>query len=431
MALLLFFRDVLRELWRGPFVYWAWIVLLWAIIALGGWSYLGQLENGLVVTNMSNQVSWGFYISNFTFLVGVAAAAVMLVIPAYIFDRKDIRDVVLLGDTMAVTAVLMAMLFVMVDIGRPDRIWHMIPFIGRFNFPNSLLAWDVVVLSGYLLLNLGISFYLLFSHYQGREARLKMYLPFIILAIFWAISIHTVTAFLYSANVGRPFWHNALLAPRFIASAFCSGPALAILILLLVRRLAGYPVRQSAIDTLAITMTVALQITLFFVFAELFTDFYFQHAHAASARYLFFGLHGAAMLTPWIWTALALLVIAVTILMIHPLRHKPMLLIFACVLTVIGVWIEKGMGLVIPGYIPTPLGEIFEYLPNATEVRVALGIWAIGLLTFTLLAKAGMAIERGKLRFRDDIEEELAGISSNEEEENESFATTTPLRSVE
>jgi Ni/Fe-hydrogenase subunit HybB-like protein len=429
MAALLFFRDVLRELWRGPFIYWLWIFLLWVIIALGGWSYIGQLKTGLVVTNMSNQVSWGFYISNFTFLVGVAAAAVMLVIPAYIFDRKDIRDVVLLGDTMAVTAVLMAMLFVIVDLGRPDRIWHMIPLIGRFNFPVSLLAWDVIVLSGYLLLNLGISFYLLFSHYQGRQAKLKMYLPFIILAIFWAISIHTVTAFLFSANAGRHFWHNALLAPRFIASAFCSGPALAIIILQVVRKLAGYPVRQSAIDTLAITMTVSLQITLFFVFAELFTDFYFEHAHSASARYLFFGLHGAAKLTPWIWTALVLLVIAVTILMIHPLRHKPLLLNIACILTVIGVWIEKGMGLVIPGYIPTPLGEIFEYFPNATEVRISLGIWAIGLLVFTLLAKAGMAIERGKLRFRDDIEEQLAGMGSEEEEE--SMATTTPLRSVE
>jgi molybdopterin-containing oxidoreductase family membrane subunit len=418
MALLLFFRDTFRELFRGSLLYWAWIVFLWAIIAQGGWSYIGQINNGLVVTNMSNQVSWGFYISNFTFLVGVAAAAVMLVIPAYIFNRKDIRDVVLLGDTMAVTAVLMAMLFVVVDLGRPDRIWHMIPLIGRFNFPASLLAWDVVVLSGYLLLNLGISFYLLFSHYQGREAKLKTYLPFIMLAIFWAISIHTVTAFLYSANTGRPFWHNALLAPRFIASAFCSGPALAIIILQLVRKLVGYPVRQSAIDTLRVTMTVSLQITLFFVLADLFTDFYFEGTHSASAHYLFFGLHGAAKLTPWIWTALALLVIAVTILMIHSLRRNQVLFNIACAMTVIGVWIEKGMGLVIPGYIPTPLGEIFEYLPNATEVSISLAILAIGVLTFTLLAKAGMAIERGQLRLHDDIEEELAGLTNDEESES-------------
>jgi molybdopterin-containing oxidoreductase family membrane subunit len=422
MALLLFFRDAFRELFRGSLLYWGWIVFLWAVIALGAWNYIGQLNNGLVVTNMSNQVSWGFYISNFTFLVGVAAAAVMLVIPAYIFDRKDIRDVVLLGDTMAVTAVFMAMLFVIVDIGRPDRIWHMIPMIGRFNFPVSLLAWDVVVLSGYLLLNLGISFYLLFSHYQGKEVKLKTYMPFILLAIFWAISIHTVTAFLYSANTGRPFWHNALLAPRFIASAFCSGPAIAILILQIVRKLAGYPVRQSAIDTLRVTMTVSLQITLFFVVAELFTDFYHEGTHSASAHYLFFGLHGAAKLTPWIWTALALLVVAVIILMVRQLRRRAVFFNIACVLTVIGVWIEKGMGLVIPGYIPTPLGEIFEYLPNSTEVMISLGIWAIGLLTFTLLAKAGMAIERRQVGLRDDIEEQLAGLTNEEESES----VTTP-----
>jgi len=404
MALLYFLRDVIRELFRGPLVYWVWILFLWVIIAVGGWSYIGQLNDGLIVTNMSNQVSWGFYISNFTFLVGVAAAAVMLVIPAYIFDRKDIRDVVLLGDTMAVTAVIMAMLFVTVDIGRPDRIWHMIPVIGSFNFPSSLLAWDVVVLIGYLLLNVGISFFLLFNHYTGSESKLKTYLPFIVLAIFWAISIHTVTAFLYSANTGRPFWHNALLAPRFISSAFSSGPAFAIIILQLVRSIANYPVRQSAIDTLAITMTVALQITLFFVVAELFTDFYFEGAHAASAHYLYFGLHGASKLTPWIWSAMILLIIAVTILTIHSLRHNMVLLNIACILTITGIWIEKGMGLVIPGYIPTPLGEIFEYLPSMTEIEVSLGIWAIGLLIFTLLAKAGMAIERGKLRLHDDSE---------------------------
>jgi molybdopterin-containing oxidoreductase family membrane subunit len=183
-----------------------------------------------------------------------------------------------------------------------------------------------------------------------------------------------------------------------------------------VRKLADYPVRQSAIDTLSITMTVSLQITLFFVFAELFTDFYAEGEHSASARYLFFGLHGAALLTPWIWSALALLVVAVTILMIHPLRRKPLMLNIACVLTVIGVWIEKGMGLVIPGYIPTPLGEIFEYLPNSTEVMISLGIWAIGLLVFTLLAKAGMAIERGQVGLRDDIEEELAGLTDEDED---------------
>jgi molybdopterin-containing oxidoreductase family membrane subunit len=229
------------------------------MIGVGARHYGQQLAAGLIVTHLSNQVSWGFYIANFTFLVGVAAAAVMLVIPAYIFDRKDIKDVVLMGDTMAIAAVSMAMLFVVVDLGRPDRIWHIIPGIGAFNFPHSLLVWDLIVLSGYLLLNLGISFYVIYCHYRNCDPRLRYYFPFVLVAIVWAVAIHTVTAFLYSANSGRAFWNNPLLAPRFIASAFASGPALMIIGFQILRRVSGYPIKQSVIDHLALVMTIGLQ----------------------------------------------------------------------------------------------------------------------------------------------------------------------------
>ena len=393
-----FIRDTLRELFHGPPTYWLWIGFLLALIGLGAWFYLHQITEGLVVTNMTNQVSWGFYIANFTFLVGVAAAAVMLVIPAYVFDRRDIRTVVLMGDTMAIAAVSMAILFVVADLGRPDRIWHILPGIGRFNFPHSMLVWDVIVLTGYLLLNLGISFYIIFCHYRGCQPQLRYYFPFVIIAIAWAISIHTVTAFLFSSNTGRDYWHNALLAPRFIASAFCSGPALMIIGLQIVKRVSSYPIPRSVIDHLALVMTVSLQITLFFVVAELFTDFYSEGEHAASARYLYFGLDGHGMLVPWIWTALILLGIATFIGSIHALRRHWLALNIACVLTIVGVWIEKGMGMVIPGFVPSPIGEIYEYAPNSVEVGVTLGIWGIGLLLFTLLAKAAVPIECGTLR---------------------------------
>ncbi len=395
-----FLLDGSRVMLRGPGLYWAWLGVLGALIALGGWQYWIQLRDGLVVTGMSDQVSWGFYIANFAFLVGIAAAAVLLVIPAYIFHRQDVKQVVLVGEAMAVAAVVMAMLFVMIDLGRPERIWHMIPVIGRFNFPMSLLAWDVVVLSGYLLLNIAIPFYLLYSHYMGREPRLNVYFPVVVIAMFWAISIHTVTAFLFSANPSRPFWHTALLGPRFIASAFASGPALIIIILQVLRRVSEYPVRQSVIDVLALIMTVALQINLFFVAVELFTDFYNEGSHAASIHYLFLGLRGADALRPWIWAALVMNLVAVTILTIHPLRRNMRLLNAACVLAFIGIWIEKGMGLVVPGFIPTPLGEVFEYTPTAAELIISVAIWALGILLFTLMAKPVIAIEQGQLRFR-------------------------------
>jgi len=397
MAVVQFIFDGIREMFRGPREYWIWLGALAAIVAFGAWSYSQQLMHGLVVTGMSDQVSWGFYISNFAFLVGIAAAAVLLVIPAYLFDRKDIKDVVLIGEGMAVAAVTMAILFVVADLGRPDRLWHMLPGIGRFNWPVSLLAWDVLVLSIYLLLNLAIPFYILYSQYRGKEPNFRLYFPFVVVAMFWAISIHTVTAFLFSANPARPFWHTSLLGPRFIASAFASGPALIIITLQVVRKVTSYNISQSVIDTLALIMTTALQISLFFVGVELFTDFYNEGAHAASMHYLFFGLGGFASLRSWIWLALVLNVVAVVILMIHPLRRKTRLLNIACVLAFFGIWIEKGMGLVIPGFIPTPLGEIFEYTPTSVELGVAAGIWAFGILVFTLLAKAVIAIKQGKI----------------------------------
>lgn len=398
MNLFRFVFAGVREMARGSAAYWRWLGLLALLITAGTVAYIGQLQQGLVVTGMSDQVSWGFYIANFAFLVGIAAAAVLLVIPAYLFYRQDVKAVVLLGEGLAVAAVVCAMLFVTVDIGRPERVWHMFPFVGRFNWPRSMLAWDVVVLSGYLLLNLGLPFYVHWCHWNGRQPELKRYFPVVLVAMAWAISIHTVTAFLFSANAGRPLWHSALLGPRFIASAFASGPALIILALQMVRRVTDYPIAQSVIDTLSLVMTVALQISLFFVLAELFTDFYNETSHAGSIRYLFFGLGGVASLKPWIWAALVMNLVAVSILSIHTLRTRTTLLNLACVLVFAGIWIEKGMGLVVPGFIPTPLGEVFEYAPTLRELTVALGIWSVGALVFTLLAKASIAIELGRVR---------------------------------
>lgn len=403
MTFIQFLRDGIAELLRGSRSYWIWLSVLGLLAAIGLFHYVIQLSEGLVVTGMSDQVSWGFYIANFAFLVGIAAAAVLLVIPAYIFHRKDVKAVVLLGEGMAVAAVIMAMLYVMVDIGRPDRAWHLIPYIGRLNFPNSLLAWDILVLNGYLVLNLLLPLYMHYAHYRGRQPNMTFYFPFVLLAIVWAISIHTVTAFLFASNAARPFWNISLLAPRFIASAFVAGPALLILAFQAIRRFTDYPVNRSVIDMLALFMTVALQINLFFLGAEFFTDFYNETSHAASMHYLFFGLDGFAALRPLIWTALALNVFAVIILMIHPLRKNMLTLSIACVCAAIGIWLEKGMGFVVPGFIPTPLGEVFEYAPTATEIYIAMGIWAVGLIIFTLLAKASIAVELGTVHDKQPV----------------------------
>ncbi len=220
----------------GDWRYYAWTGLLTVICLLGLNAYCRQFAHGLIVTGMSDEVSWGVYIANFTFLVGVAAAAVMMVIPVYIYKNEDLHDLVIFGELLAVAAILMCLAFVTVDLGRPDRFWHLIPGIGQFNFPNSMLSWDVLVLNGYLLLNVHICGYLLYCRYRKTKPGKWFYIPFVFIAIVWAVSIHTVTAFLYVGLGGRPFWNSSIVGPRFLASAFTAGPALIILAMQVVRR---------------------------------------------------------------------------------------------------------------------------------------------------------------------------------------------------
>lgn len=555
-----------RLAFQGDWRYHLWIGALFAVCLLGLNAYAKQLVHGLVVTDMTDQVSWGVYIANFTFLVGVAAAAVMLVIPVYIYKNEELHDLVIFGELLAVAAIIMCLAFVTVDLGRPDRFWHLIPGIGKFNFPGSLLSWDVIVLNGYLVLNVYLCAYLLYCRYRKQVPYKWFYLPVVFLGIVWAISIHTVTAFLYVGLGGRPFWNSSIVGPRFIASAFTAGPALIILALQVVRRvtasapagerepaagscpatsraatlddlsllarhlpefasvpvelrqsfLAGAKVvevaageallRQGAKDhdaylvlegrvvvkreesgryriirtvgpgeqfgeisalqgtprtataiaeettrvlrlsadtlrklmknpamnqvirermterlmitdrgllTLRSIVQVSMLINVFLLLNELFKEFYTGNLHVAASKYLYFGLHGHHALVPWIWTAIGCNLIAMVLLLL-PVSRSLKWLDVACVLAIVGIWIEKGMGLVVPGFIPSPLGEIVEYTPTLNETLVCLGIWAFGFLCYTLFLRMAVPILQGTLSKANEprVESKTASIGA-------------------
>ncbi|MFS4418071.1 sulfate reduction electron transfer complex DsrMKJOP subunit DsrP [Maribacter sp. 2307ULW6-5] len=391
--------DSLDTITTGSKKYHIWMGALTLVMLIGMYCYAIQLDEGLVVTGMNDRVSWGLYISNFTFLVGVAAAAVMLVMPTYVLKDIDFKQAVLIGEGLAVAALVMCLAFVVADMGGPSVLWHMIPGIGVFNFPASMLTWDVIVLNGYLFINLSIPFYILFRHYQNKEAKKKVYVPGAILSVFWAVAIHLVTAFLYQGLQARPFWNNALLGPRFLASAFAAGPALIILVLAIIRSSTAFVVKDKTIKKIAMIVTVAAQINLIMLVSELFKEFYAPTHHSESAYYLFFGLHGKDALLPWIWTAIPLNVLATVMLTFGKFRNNLKVLYFCCFILFVAIWIEKGFGLIVPGFIPGPYGTIAEYLPTGVEVGVTLGIWALGAFVFTILAKTAIGIETGELRY--------------------------------
>ena len=393
-------KDSVVYLTHGGIYYHIWMAVLTALMLVGMYCYFLQLEHGLSVTGMNDRVSWGLYISNFTFLVGVAAAAVMLVLPTYILHDIDFKQAVLIGEGMAVAALLMCLAFVVADMGGPARLWHIIPFIGVFNFPNSMLTWDVLVLNGYLFINLSIPFYILFQRYQGKTPNPKIYIPGVIISVFWAFAIHLVTAFLYQGLQARPFWNNALLGPKFLASAFAAGPSLIIIALGVIRKFTDFKIEDKTIKKIAMVVTVAAQINLIMLISELFKEFYAPTHHSESAYYLYFGLHGKSKLVPWIWTAISMNVLATVTLTFHKLRNNLTILYIACGLLFLAIWIEKGFGLIVPGFIPGPWGKIAEYFPTLVEVGVTIGIWAMGAFIFSILARTGIAIEMGKLTYK-------------------------------
>lgn len=387
----------------GSRKYYAWLASLLIMVLFGAFSYYYQLKYGLIITDIRDQVSWGSYIANFTFLVGVAAAAVMIVLPAYLYNYREFKHITIFGELMAVGALVMVLSYVLIDLGRIDRMLHLLPGTGTPNWPQSILTWDVIVLNGYLFLNLLIPGYLLYKAYVREKPRRWIYI-FILISIPWAISIHTVTAFLYGGLAARPFWNTAVMAPRFLASAFTAGPALMIIILQIVRRYTciGEPgcklvVSDRALFTLAHIALISMLVNLFFLGSEIYTVGYAATSHLAPLKYLFFGLEHNGVhygkLQPYMWAAITMEIIAALLLLFPKTRKNFTTLNIACVFAFIGIWIEKGMGLVIPGFIPTPIGEIWEYYPTLMEIMITLAVWALGFLVYTLLLKVAIAIE--------------------------------------
>jgi molybdopterin-containing oxidoreductase family membrane subunit len=379
---------MLEKALKGGRGYWVWIAFLLIVAATGFFFYLRQLDYGLGITGMSRDVSWGLYIAQFTFLVGVAASAVMLVLPYYLHDYKAFGKITVLGEFLAVAAVIMCVLFIFVDLGQPSRVMNVL----LHPQPTSILFWDMIVLTGYLLINIVTGWVILASN--RKEIPPPGWVkPLIYISIPWAVSIHTVTAFIYAGLPGRSFWLTAIMAPRFLASAFASGPALLIIFCLILRRYGRFDAGKKAIQALAKIVAYSLAVSIFFILVELFTAFYSQiPEHMDHFQYLFAGLDGYHKLVPWMWASAALAFVALAMLIIPPVRRKEGWLAIACVFVFVSLWIEKGLGLVIPGFIPSPLEAVTEYMPTGTEIGITLGVWTLGLLLITLFYKIFVSV---------------------------------------
>ncbi|MFO7715954.1 sulfate reduction electron transfer complex DsrMKJOP subunit DsrP [Desulfosarcina sp.] len=374
---------------KGNKWYWGWVVVLLGIIGAGFGIYLLQLKFGLGITGMSRDVSWGFYIANFTYLVGVAAGGVMVVLPYYLHDYKAYGKITILGEFLAIASIVMCLLFILVDLGQPMRALNVL----LYPTPNSVLFYDAIVLNGYLFLNLVIGWNVLEAERNGVHYQ-RWLKPLIYISIPWAVSIHTVTAYLYCGLPGRHFWLTAVLAPRFLASAFAAGPALLILLCLFIRRYTNFDPGRQQIQTLAKTVAYAICINVFFFLCEVFVAFYSQiPGHTTHLKYLFVGLHGHGALVPWMWASMILMATGIVLTVTPATRKNETSLAIACIVIIMGTWIDKGLGMISGGFVPNPMHEVNEYIPTMPEIGITLGVYAMGALVLTVLYKMAIGVK--------------------------------------
>ena len=374
---------------KGTQGYWGWLIFLLALMGIGFVCYLYQFFEGLKITGMSRDVSWGIYIGQLTYFVGVAASGVMVVLPCYLHDYKAFARITILGEFLAVASIVMCGLFVFVDLGNPIRVMNII----IYPTPNSILFWDMIVLNVYMLLNIIIGWNVLEAERKGTHYQ-KWIKVLIYISIPWAFSIHTVTAFLYAGIPGRHYWLTAIMAARFLSSAFCSGPALLILLCLIIRKVTRFDPGKEQIRTLAGIVTYAMIINVFFFLLELFTAFYSQiPGHMHPIVFLFKGLDGHGNLAPWMWAATAFAIVSLILLIVPATRRNEGTLAVACAILIVATWIDKGLGLIVGGFTPNPFETVTEYWPTTPEMLITIGVWATGFFVLTILYKIVVSVK--------------------------------------
>jgi molybdopterin-containing oxidoreductase family membrane subunit len=292
---------------------------------------------------------------------------------------------------MAISSVIMCMLFIVVDMGQPQRVLNVI----LHPSPNSIMFWDMTVLGGYLLLNALIGWVTLEAerHQVDPPKWIKF---FIYLSIFWAFSIHTVTAFLYAGIPGRHYWLTAIMAARFLSSAFCSGPAILLLLAFLLKRVSGFDPGREAVSTLSKIIAYAMGINVFFYVLEVFTAFYSRipgHMHPMVS--LFSGHDGHSLwVNTWMWTAAVLGLVSLLLIAMPGTRDNEQLLPFTLIILVAATWIDKGLGLLIGGFTPNAFEQVTAYSPSIAELAIGLGVYGVGALVLSLLWKIALGVKQ-------------------------------------
>lgn len=359
------------------------------IAAFAAWIF--QQANGLSATGMNNATSWGAYICMFMFFVGLSAGGLIVASSASVFGIKPFKAIAKPAILLSTVCICAAGAFVLIDLGNISNVWRMLTGL---NF-TSPLAWDMCVITCYLVLNL---IYLYLYTRPNPDARKQKIASCFALPI--AILVHSVTAWIFGLEIARE-WYSAIMAPLFVASALDSGLALLLIVLAILNATGTFKTDRSLITTLAGLLAVFVAADGYLVGCEILTMAYPGGDGMAYALSL-----AAGPTAPYFWfEILAGIVLAFILLAPRKLREKTPVLIFACVLNVLGV-LCKRIWLLFTAFLEpnvtgapgitvgnanlvgsTSFVQGGTYAPTAIEIVVIAGVIAACVLAYMLFAK--------------------------------------------
>ncbi len=325
------------------------------IMAAGLVTWFYQFQEGLILTDLSNSFSWGLYISGLAFFVGNAAGGLVLSSSIYLFGLTKLKPFARIGALTAFANVTAAMLIVLPDMGQPLRLWHLIVY-PKFDSP---LVWDVIVLNLYALLSLAYLYILMLPDLTGRLERFalkvenprefsekwaKKLSPF---ALVFAVSIHVVTAWIFSTQGGREWWFTPALAPDFLAVAVTSGTTVVLMASVL-----AFGIKEAYRDayrTMAGIIAAFFIIHMFLMYNDFFIKTWYGAQSSMHTLGLVFGeylrIHALEVIAP---------LIAVLLLLRKSVRESKIAILASSLLLLVGVFAHRFL-LMPPAFEAIPL----------------------------------------------------------------------------
>ncbi|MBI4186161.1 MAG: polysulfide reductase NrfD [Chloroflexi bacterium] len=403
-------RTVFSPLTHTTKGYYAFVLLLMAIVAWGLYAYVTQLRYGLSMTGMRNVVMWGLYLVNFVFFIGISHAGTLISAILRVTHAGWRTPVTRMAELITVVALMVGALMPLIDLGHPERVWYLIAY-GRFQSP---LMWDIVSITSYLTGSL-IYLYLplipdiaLMRDRLGRTSSAIKRKLYTFLALGWrntpeqrhrlekaigimaltiipiAISVHTVVSFVFSMTL-RPGWDSTVFGIYFVIGAIFSGIASILIVMAIFRKfyhLEEY-LTEKHFRYLGYLMLTTLLIYLYLTFGEYLTVGYKLEVEEKHLLELLM-LGGNAA---WFWLFVVTSLIIPFLLIV--IRRGPTIprMVTAAVLINVGMWIKRFV-IVIPSLqVPLMPFDFGAYTPTWVEWSITAGAFAAFILIFALFAK--------------------------------------------